>query len=331
MLDLIHRATGIDDRGGRHLTRGCYEGLVELAPHLDSRHGRPRCRSDAGGQRTNNTARTLGGIGNRRVSLRVNLIMRRPRHRARSRVSGWRALSHAAIVVVAVGVGSLALTGCGGSPKPSNAGIRAVVAFVGDSNISFGANSPVDDLTYGTDNDVYPGNHLDNNYVPVFIARGGSGIREPDCLSSQCSSDNFWSVKLAAAFTKVTPDAVVTDLGINDAASSGTSSTQGYADYGHKIDWFMNLLPNAPVFWTNLPCAIEPTVYQRGCQTIDNGLAGAARRWPNLVVLNWARVADSHPQWMLDDGTGYGVHYTQAGYSAWTALVVHALDRVFPT
>jgi hypothetical protein len=32
MLDLVHRATGIDDRGRWYLGRGCHKGVVELDP-----------------------------------------------------------------------------------------------------------------------------------------------------------------------------------------------------------------------------------------------------------------------------------------------------------
>lgn len=233
-------------------------------------------------------------------------------------------------IVFTIVLGSTALGGGAPKTQPSNADIRAVVAFVGDSNISFGGQSPVADLTYGTDLNVYPGSELNDNYVPVFVARGGAGIRAPDCLTTSCATDDFWKIKLAATFAKITPDAVVTDLGINDALIAGTATTQGYADYGDKIDWLMGLLPDKPVFWTNLPCAIEPPAYRPGCETVNNSLTVASQRWSNLVVLNWGDIADNHPGWMRYEGTVYGVHYTDAGYDAWTQLVLGALDIAFP-
>ena len=40
---------------------------------------------------------------------------------------------------------------------------------------------------------------------------------------------------------------------------SGYHYLAGLRHYGHKIDWFMSLVPRTtPVLWTNLPCAIEP-------------------------------------------------------------------------
>jgi len=59
-------------------------------------------------------------------------------------------------------------------------------------------------------------------------------------------------------------------------------------------------------------------------------LTVASQRWSNLVVLNWGDIADNHPGWMRYEGTVYGVHYTNAGYNAWTHLVLGALDIAFP-
>lgn len=170
--------------------------------------------------------------------------------------------------------------------------------------------------------------------MPVFVARGGAGIRAADCASSAttCSTDDFWKLKLSATFARVQPDAVVTELGINDAGKVGTATGRGYASYDTKIDWFMRLMPaHTQVFWTNLPCAIEPPTAQRGCLIINQDLSQAKQRWSNLTVVNWAKVANLHPGWMRFAGSIYGVHYTSAGYTAWTTLVLESLDAAFPS
>src|SRR6478609_5333572 len=100
-----------------------------------------------------------------------------------------------------------------------NAGTRAVVMFVGDSNVAVGAKWPVWDLTSGD-----TGDHVDNNYVPAFVARGGSGIRTLDCVQSEtsaCQTYDFWKLKLAGVLTKVEPAAIVTELGVNDTFEAG--------------------------------------------------------------------------------------------------------------
>ncbi len=209
---------------------------------------------------------------------------------------------------------------------------RAVVMFVGDSNIAFGGQKPVELLTtwpIGAASDP-SANHKDNSYVPIFVARGGAGIRTPDCLPNvACSTYNFWQIKLAATFSKVKPDAIVTELGVNDTRSPGTATTGGYSNYWQKIDWFMNKIPaGKPVFWTTLPCRIEPypAVDPTGCATVNYSLLKAPARWPNLTVLNWANEANSHPEYMQSGD----VHYTDTGYAAWTRFILTALDNKFP-
>jgi hypothetical protein len=43
-------------------------------------------------------------------------------------------------------------------------------------------------------------------------------------------------------------------------------------------------------------------------------------------VLHWGQRALHHPEYMREPGD---VHYSEAGYAAWSALVVEALDALF--
>jgi lysophospholipase L1-like esterase len=228
---------------------------------------------------------------------------------------GWaRAFLVLVIVVAGIDLAS--------ARTSSNAGTRGVVLTVGDSNVTLAAFSIVWSLSEGP--------HHDNGYVPVMAARVGSGIRTPDCLASTgCTSSGYWKTKLATLLTKIDPDVVVTDLGINDTASAGTATTLGYASYGRKIDWFMRLIPGGRrVLWTNLPCSIEPPARLTGCRTVNIELARAASRWSNLVVLDWASKASGHPEYMSSPGKD--VHLSPAGQSAWARLVTAALDARLP-
>jgi len=214
------------------------------------------------------------------------------------------------------------------------AGVRAVVAIVGDSNVSLGGRWLVWDLTRGSGG-LVTADHLDDNYVPVFVARSGAGIRAPDCAAraTSCPTDDFWKHKLRATFARVHVDAVVTDLGINDAFAPGTADTAGYNDYAAKIDYFMRLMPpNIKVLWTNLPCDIEPTSLRTGCNEVDRALDSAPARWKNLRVLDWASEADHRASFMDSNvPSDLRVHYSDAGSRAWAAFVTRALDRDFPT
>jgi hypothetical protein len=212
-------------------------------------------------------------------------------------------------------------------------GMRALVAIVGDSNISLGGRSLVRDLTRGTGG-VFNADHLEGSFVPLFIGVAGAGIRAPSCpaRTKVCSTNDFWAKKLGATFARADVDAVVSNLGINDAFVPGTATTTGYAGYDRKIDYFMRLVPSsAVVLWTNLPCAIEPSALRVGCQVINRALAEAPARWRNLEILDWEAGAGNRTSYIDRDAPPRSrVHYTDAGYAAWSGLVTRALEAEFP-
>jgi hypothetical protein len=234
--------------------------------------------------------------------------------------SWWIAV---AIVVTAVAL-ALPIVAWATSTS-SGAHNRGVVMFVGDSNITFSAQVIVDALTSQQ--------HVDNSYTPVLVSHIGVSIRYGDCRSSapSCATNNYWQIKMKETVPKVNADIYVNDLGINDTASAGTATTRGYEYYGQKIDWFMRLLPpSKTVLWTNLPCQVEPPDRSYGCQRVNYALSVAKNRWSNLVVLDWASIANLHPEFMKGGSDLTAVHYTLAGQSAWTAFVLKELDARLP-
>ena len=163
----------------------------------------------------------------------------------------------------------------------------------------------------------------------MMSSRAASGIRFTDCVFQTCGPgfNNYWQVRIKNVLAVVNPDAVVIDLGINDTNTQGTCDMPGWACYGQKIDWLLALLPSTvPVFWTNLPCSLEPADLLTACRTVNTALAAAPGRHPNLHVLNWDLRAFGHPTWMQP----HSVHLTTAGYTEWAALVVGALDVGLP-
>jgi lysophospholipase L1-like esterase len=154
----------------------------------------------------------------------------------------------------------------------------------------------------------------------IDVARAGVTIRSPD---------DFWRVRLRQALKRIKPDGVVINLGINDTGTPGTATGPGYASYGAKIDWLMQLLPDkTPVWWTNLPCQIEPKARAVGCAAVNAALAAAPERWRNLTVLDWAASANAHPNYLLTELAG--VHLSRQGADAWANVVADALNARFP-
>ncbi|MGQ0832923.1 MAG: SGNH/GDSL hydrolase family protein [Microthrixaceae bacterium] len=201
---------------------------------------------------------------------------------------------------------------------PGNAEVRGVVLFAGDSNVTLAATNIVNVLTWRT--------HTDNGYVPVVAGRVNASIRTYDCATrSGCTTTDYWPTKLGNIFDRANPDAVVVNLGINDALGPGSETTPGYSKYPEKIDYLMRSMGGRPVLWTNLPCNLEPEAWRQGCAAINRALASASSRWPNLTVLDWSSRAKDHPEYM----NAGDVHLTSTGHAAWANFVVQALDARF--
>jgi lysophospholipase L1-like esterase len=196
---------------------------------------------------------------------------------------------------------------------------RGVVLMVGDSNVTYGAAAIATALTTRQD-----------GYVPVMSSRSGYGIRGFRCLTAACAADDardYWKIRLANVLGRVTPDAIVIELGINDAHNAGDCASLGYACYGQKIDWLLSQIPSStPVYWTNLACSIEPVELQIPCRSINFALASAPARHPNLTLLNWAGKALNRTAWIKPND----VHFNDTGFASWSALVASALDARFP-
>ena len=210
-----------------------------------------------------------------------------------------------------------------GAPLTSgNASTRAVVLFVGDSNVTLAAQNIDWVLTWDT--------HSDNGYVPVMASRVGATIRTYDCVDpTGCTTTDYWRTKLASLAGKVVPDVIVNNLGVNDARLAGGLETPGYSNYGKKLDWFMALTEGRQVLWTNLPCTIEPPELLTACRLINYQLGLAVARWPNLTVLDWNFASSGHAEYMASPGIN--VHYSSIGAQAWANYVVGALDQRFPS
>lgn len=249
------------------------------------------------------------------------------RVRSAFNVTAKSSLSRRRIAAGLVSVAVLLLTGMATAVvagTDTNADSRGVVLFVGDSNVTVSAAAIVFRMTLW--------DHYNNAYIPVLAPRVGANIRTYDCREpTGCTSYNYWEIKLRDTFKQIHPDAIVNDLGINDTVHAGTQGTPGYAFYGKKIDWFMHLIPNDTlVFWTNLPCSIEPVGRLNGCKAVNTALAAARPRWTNLILVNWAARAGGHPEYLARANGKPDVHNSPVGASAWIAQVTSVMDARLP-
>ena len=214
-----------------------------------------------------------------------------------------------AVALATVIVAAL-LVGC----RPN---VRGVILMIGDSNLVQAATATTNTIET-----------LDNGYVPVFAATAAATIRYSDCTKSvHCTTFDFWKIRLGQLLKKVQPDGVVIELGLRDSGAPGTDGGPGYTGYDAKLDYMMQLLPaGVPVWWTTLPCDIEPTIEQEGCRAIDRALQAAPARWPNLTIIAWAGTANAHPEYMnpADD------HLSPVGLERWADAVLNALSHHFP-
>jgi len=199
--------------------------------------------------------------------------------------------------------------------------IRSTVLFVGDSNITRGAGEISTVFTTRTD-----GAHL-----PVVGSRSGMGIRGygPTNCPDGCTASDYWKLRIPNMTASVDPDVVVVNLGVNDAPIIGTPTGLGYGNYAAKIDWLMSQFPvGVPIIWTNLPCPMfKPPYNGPGCDAINNQLAAARSRYPQLTLLPWKATATGHPEYM---SPGDNPHYSPAGYTAWARMVNATLNTRFP-
>jgi lysophospholipase L1-like esterase len=184
--------------------------------------------------------------------------------------------------------------------------------LISDSNVAIAISALALDLTRGTS----------PAFVLVDAAQAGAGIRHP--------TSDFWAKRLGDVLAVTAVDGFVINLGINDTGLEGGATSRGYACYEAKVDWLMSLLPSSkPVWWTNLPCDIEPEYRHRGCAEVNHALAGAPKRWPNLTILDWADTARGRREFLLPDA--FQVHLSSSGGNAWAALISGAVKERFGT
>jgi len=122
--------------------------------------------------------------------------------------------------ILAIAATMIGFTGVVQASSGDNAGTRGIIAFVGDSNMELVDGQIGAQLANHT--------HFSNSYVPILLHHSGSGIRTSDCVDNTCRTYNYWNLKLTPLWPKLDVDAIVVNLGINDAGVQGGPVGPGY-------------------------------------------------------------------------------------------------------
>ena len=131
---------------------------------------------------------------------------------------------------------------------------------------------------------------------------GWGGATSTDLRTRLRSTTENWPYVTEASHAEEVADwkaasTWVIGLGTNDVVRNTPVAT-----FRANVDWFMARAAGRPVLWFNL----HSPLHQKRVDTYNIALAAAAKRYPNLVILNWARYAKGHPEALRSDG----VHLT---------------------
>lgn len=204
------------------------------------------------------------------------------------------------------------------SPQPPAAGdVRTScksVVHIGDST-SFGLIS----ATVIPD----PNRRIDAQYrrVGVLDARMEiSGARSiVEVLRDRANARDTAASQRASGFS----GCWVFALGTTDTANLALAP--GGVSREERIDRMMAIADGDPVMWVNTRTVLTEGAWSnRWMKLWNQELSAAQMRYANLVIYDWAAVAET--SWFAVDG----IHYTTEGYTRRAVLVANALAEFYP-
>jgi lysophospholipase L1-like esterase len=203
---------------------------------------------------------------------------------ARSKPVLWLRLTAALVAVVA-------LSGVAVSAGPGEANAstgRPVVLVVGDS------------LTVGAER---------RGQLSVQLRAGGV---TPVVHGQNGMSTYQAPPVITAARAKSKPRLIVVALGTNDAMVNA-----GGDAFGRRIAEVMAAAGKTPVLWVD----VHATAFRDQARAANRQLRMAAKKWPNLTVLEWSSTRGS--SMLIYDG----VHLTARGYQVRAAFITAAVSK----
>ncbi len=115
-------------------------------------------------------------------------------------------------------------------------------------------------------------------------------------------------------------------LGTNDTANVAAGASYTRADAIDQMMTAIDPTSSARVMWVNTFTTKTSGYWSNAnMQLWNQALTDAQNRWPNMLVYDWASVAETGTAPFAD-----GIHHTTAGYEVRNAAIAHALAGFFP-
>jgi lysophospholipase L1-like esterase len=147
---------------------------------------------------------------------------------------------------------------------------------------------------------------------PQVTASLTVGGWKPSISAAPATTIGAWTPKMARLVADADPDTVVVELGTNNC-------TTECPNLAAVIDRLMRSVPRTiPVFWLNVQN--QPS-YPAHPESVNDALAAAQSRWPNLRLVDMSARFRNHPEWHQPDG----LHFSAAGSDQLAMLITETL------
>lgn len=122
-----------------------------------------------------------------------------------------------------------------------------------------------------------------------------------------------WAGKVGSLIEEHDPDVLVVELGTNNC-------TAACPRIGSVIDRLLRSVPRSlPVLWLDVQAQPD---YPAHPESVNDALAAAAERWPNVTLVDMSASFRNHPEWHVPDG----LHFTSAGSAELGRLMAESLQ-----
>lgn len=93
-----------------------------------------------------------------------------------------------------------------------------------------------------------------------------------------------------------------------------------------QIEWYMRQADGRPVLWMNLACRSRSVLLSEQMKEYNAVLDAAAKRWPNLHIVDWQAAVHGTPALLRDE-----VHLSDAGVQKRWELIKRAYAQLRPS